>query len=183
MDASLVVLGAILAQKESEEEEGGRIVAYASIALSEVEQRYSQTEREALAVAWGTEKFHLYIYGKSVEIITDHKPLEGLFNNPRSKPNARIERWLMRMQDKYDYKVIYRPGKNPENPADYMSRYMVERTRPNAEDSRSAKEAERYVNFIENHAIPKAMSAEEVKKATLEDNTLKKVIENLQKGR
>ena len=39
------------------------------------------------------------------------------------------------------------------------------------------------MNFIENHAIPKAMSAEEVKKATLEDNTLKKVIENLQKGR
>ena len=39
------------------------------------------------------------------------------------------------------------------------------------------------MNFIENHAIPKTMSAEEVKKATLEDNTLKKVIENLQKGR
>ena len=179
VDASPVGLGAILAQ----EEEGGRIVAYASRALSEVEQRYSQTEHEALMVAWGTEKFHLYIYGKSVEIITYHKPLEGLFNNPRSKPNARIERWLMRMQDKYDYKVTYRPGKNPENPADYMSRYMVERTRPNAEDSRSAKEAEQYVNVIENHAIPKAMSAEEVKKATLEDNTLKKVIENLQKGR
>ena len=101
VDASPVGLGAILAQKE----EGGRIVAYASRALSEVKQRYSQTEREALAVAWGTEKFHLYIYGKSVEIITYHKPLEGLFNNPRSKPNARIERWLMRMQDKYDYKV------------------------------------------------------------------------------
>ncbi|KAI0210788.1 hypothetical protein LSAT2_004428 [Lamellibrachia satsuma] len=183
VDASPVGLGAILAQKESEEEEGGRIAAYASRALSEVEQRYSQTEREALAVAWETEKFHLYIYGKSVEIITDHKLLEGLFNNTRSKPNARIERWLMRMQDKYDYKVTYRPGKNPENPADYMSRYMVERTRPNAEDSRSAKEAEQYVNFIENHAIPKAVSAEEVKKATLEDNTLKKVIENLQKGR
>ena len=52
VDASPVGLGAILAQKESEEEEGGRIVAYASRALSEVEQRYSQTEREALAVAW-----------------------------------------------------------------------------------------------------------------------------------
>ena len=46
--------------------------------MSDVEQRYSQTEHEALAVAWGTETFHLYIYGKSVEIITDHTPVEEL---------------------------------------------------------------------------------------------------------
>jgi len=91
-----VALGAILAQKESEDEEGGKIVAYASIPLLYLKQRYSQTEREAIAVAWVTETFHLYIYGKSVEIITDHKPIEGLFNNPRSKPIARIERWLPR---------------------------------------------------------------------------------------
>ena len=106
VDASPVGLDAILAQKESEEEEGGKIVAYASRALTYasraltyasraltyVQQRYSQTEQEALAVAWGTEKYRLYIYGQPVEIITHHKPLEGLFNNPRSKPNARIER-------------------------------------------------------------------------------------------
>jgi len=125
----------------------------------------------------GTEVFHLYICGKSVEIITDHKPLEGLFN----KPNARIERWLMRLQGRYEYKVTYRPGKNPENPADYMSRYAVEPIPPNAKNSRSA-EAEQYVNFIENYAIPKALSTEEVKKATLEDGMLQNVIEHLQKG-
>ena len=93
-------LGAIPAQKDSGEEKGGKIV-HASKALNEVEQRYSQTERVALAVAWGTETFHLYIYGKPVEIITDHKLMEGLFNNPRNKPNARFERWLMKMQDRY----------------------------------------------------------------------------------
>jgi len=83
---------------EKSQEEGGRIVAYVLRALSDVEQRYSQTEREAIVVAWGTETFHLYIYGKSIEIITDYKCLEELFNNTRSKPNARIERWLIRMQ-------------------------------------------------------------------------------------
>ena len=43
-------------------------------------------------------------------------------------------------------------------------------------------EAEQYVNFIENYAIPKAMSTEEVRKANFKDDMLQKVIENLQKG-
>ena len=179
VDASPVGLGAILAQKDNKEDQGGKIVAYASRALTDVETRYSQTEREALAVAWGAEKFHLYVYGKPIEIFTDHKPLEGLFNNPKSKPNARIERWLIKMQDRYDYKVIYRPGKNPENPADYLSRHAI---MPSSKASKEARDTEQYVNFIEKNALPKALSADEVKIATLEDATLQKVIDNLKKG-
>ena len=178
VDASPVGLGAILAQKDNKEDQGGKIVAYASRALTDVETRYSQTEREALAVAWGAEKFHLYVYGKPIEIFTDHKPLEGLFNNPKSKPNARIERWLIKMQDRYDYKVIYRPGKNPENPADYLSRHAI---MPSSKASKEARDTEQYVNFIEKNALPQALSADEVKIATLEDATLQKVIDNLKK--
>jgi len=44
------------------------------------------------------------------------------------------------------------------------------------------KEAEQYINFIENFAIPKAISSEEVRKETLEDGMLQMVIENLQTG-
>ena len=60
-----------------------------------------------------------------------------------------------------------------------MSRYMAESS---AKVSNPAREAEQYVNFIESHAIPKAMSAADVKKTTLEDDTLQRVIENLLKG-
>lgn len=43
VDASPVSLGALLVQN-------GRVISYASRALTDVEQRYSQTEREMLAV-------------------------------------------------------------------------------------------------------------------------------------
>jgi hypothetical protein len=56
--ASPVGLSAILTQKDSQQN-AYNIIAYASRALSPVEKRYSQTEKEALAIVWGIEDFHL----------------------------------------------------------------------------------------------------------------------------
>ncbi|CAC5372111.1 unnamed protein product [Mytilus coruscus] len=106
IDASPVGLGAILSQKQSDG--NFRPVTFASRTLTDVEQRYSQTEREALAVVWGCERFHLYLYGKEFILVTDHKPLEVIYS-PKSKPPARIERWAMRLQP-YTFKVKYKPG-------------------------------------------------------------------------
>lgn len=119
VDASPVGLGAILLQKDKKRK---HIIAYASRALSDVERRYSQTEREALAIVWSCKHFHLYIYGKEFTMVTDHKPLELIWNNPRSKPPARIERWGLRLQP-YNLKIEYRKG--TDNPADYMSRHPI----------------------------------------------------------
>ncbi|CAB4012215.1 Hypothetical predicted protein [Paramuricea clavata] len=54
-DASLKGLGAVLPQ-------GSQPVCYASKALTEAEQRYSNIEREALGVVWGLERFHYFLY-------------------------------------------------------------------------------------------------------------------------
>ena len=92
------------------------ITVYASRSLTATEQRYSQTEREALAVVWACEHLHLYVYRKPITIYTDHKPLVTIYGNPSSKPPARIERWALRLQP-YQITVKYRRGET--NPADY----------------------------------------------------------------
>lgn len=102
-------------------------------------------------------------------MITDHKALEAIFNNPRTKPPARIERWMMRLQA-YNFKVIYQKGLL--NTADYLSRH------PGAEVVRDHELEEttgNYVNFVANHAIPKSMTLEEVKKSTENDSTIARV--------
>lgn len=99
VDASPVGLGAILVQIAREGPRMGkpRVINYASKSLSATEQRYCQTEKEALAVVWGIEHNHFYLYGREFDLVTDHKPLEVIFG-AHSKPCARIQRWVLRLQ-------------------------------------------------------------------------------------
>ena len=101
-DASLKGLGVVLLQD-------GQPVCYASKALTEVEQRYSNIEREALAVVWRLERFHHFIYGKKCTVHTDHKPLEAIFKKKLSSCPARLQRFLLRAL-KYDVTVTYVKG-------------------------------------------------------------------------
>ena len=89
VDASPVGLGAILAQKDENGEL--RIIAMASRASTPREQRYSQIERESLAIAWGIKHFHLYLFANNFTVDTDHRPLVHLFNDTHSKPSTRIQ--------------------------------------------------------------------------------------------
>ena len=63
--------------------------------LTDVEKKYSQTEKEALAIVWSVEHFHLFLYGNQFTLVTDHKPLEVIYGNRSSKPSARIELWVL----------------------------------------------------------------------------------------
>lgn len=73
VNASPVGLGEVLAQRDSPHEPA-QVVSYASRALSDTEQKYSQTEREALAIVWACKHFHMYLYGSQFTLVTDHKP-------------------------------------------------------------------------------------------------------------
>ena len=53
----------------------GKPVVYASRSLTETEQHYSNIERELLSIVFALERFHHNVYGYTVTVQTDHKPL------------------------------------------------------------------------------------------------------------
>ena len=62
-------VGAVLLQDE-------KPPAHASRALTPTQQRYAQIEKETLAIVYGVQNFHQYIYGWTTDVETDHKPLQ-----------------------------------------------------------------------------------------------------------
>ena len=40
----------------------GKVICYAIKSLTDVETRYSQTERENLAIVWTIEHWHIYLF-------------------------------------------------------------------------------------------------------------------------
>ena len=102
VDASLKGLGAALIQD-------GRPVAFASKSLSETEGRYANIEREMLAVVFGCERFHTYIYGQPFMVESDHKPLEMIQLKSLSAAPPRLQRMLLRLQN-YNVHIKYKPG-------------------------------------------------------------------------
>ena len=70
-DSSSKGLGATLLQE-------GQPIAYASKALNEHEQNYSQIEKELLAVVYAATKWHEYLHGIGAVVESDHKPLLGV---------------------------------------------------------------------------------------------------------
>ena len=102
VDASSKGIGAVLLQENQP-------IAYGSRALTAPQQNYAQIDKEALAISYGCNKFHQYVFGRLVEVETDHKPLQALFNKPLLQAPPRLQRILLALQ-RYDIKVVYKPG-------------------------------------------------------------------------
>ena len=64
--------------------------------LTDPEKKYSQTEKEVLAMVWSVEHFHVFLYGDKFSLITEHKPLEVISGKRTAEASARIERWILR---------------------------------------------------------------------------------------
>lgn len=152
-------LGAVMVQEKNGE---SRAVCYAS-RLSQVERSYSQTEKEALALAWACEGFHLYLY-EALKVIFSRK----------SKPSARIERWVLRLQP-YNYQVCYVPSR--KNISDALSRL----TKIPASDQ--SIEDNRYVRMIALHAVPVVLKVKEIERVSAQDSELQRVRNCLIKGK
>lgn len=151
-------------------------VAFASRSLTDTEQRYSQIEKEAIAIHWGCHHFHLYVYGKPFVVATDHKPLVALFTGTSSKLPPRIEKWMLQLQN-YNCKVEYQPGSR--NPVDYLSRHPRPAT---AQEEEDAEDTEEYVRYIAARSCPLPISMEGLSEETAKDECLQRALKAVEQG-
>ena len=108
-DASSFGLGAVLMQKQPSGEM--RPVAYASRSLTETERRYTQIDKEALAITWALEHWAEFLIGMRFKVETHHTPLIPLFSTKLiDELPVRIQRFRMRLI-RFDFTIAHVPGK------------------------------------------------------------------------
>ena len=162
-DASEYGLGTALMQE-------GKPIAFASRALSSAERNYAQIEKEMLAILYGLNKFHHFTFGRSVRVVTDHKPLVSIVKKPLSSAPKRLQAMLLRAQE-YNFEIEYKSGKDIPV-ADALSR---------APTSVSVSEEVVAVNNLSFTPL-KPSRLDEIRVSTNADNTLKLLKNTIMEG-
>ena len=162
VDASQKGLGAALIQDN-------RPIAFASKSLTETEQRYANIERELLAVVFGCERFHTFIFGgKTFTVESDHKPLEQIFTKSLANTPPRLQRMMLRLQP-YNMNITYRPGK------EMILADALSRLEPNYGPTIPLEQSIYAVQFSDTRLL-------ELKDKTVNDTALSKLKSTIQQG-
>ncbi|KAH0644892.1 hypothetical protein KY284_032776 [Solanum tuberosum] len=99
-DASRIGVGCVLMQN-------GKVIAYTSRQLKVQEKNYPTHDHELAAIIFALKIWSHYLYGVHVDVFTDHKSFQYVFN--QKDLNRRQRRWLELLKD-YDMSVLYHPG-------------------------------------------------------------------------
>ena len=143
------------------QERQDHIVAICSRTLLDAETRYSNIERECLAVKFGLKKFECYLMGRQTIVETDHSPLEQIFKKNINEVPARLQNMILWCLH-FDVAVLYKPGvKIPV--ADAFSRVCIPKHQPE-------KSRQNEVDVITVVKIP--IDVQRIKDESLRDSTL-----------
>jgi hypothetical protein len=92
VDSSKSGMGAVIIQDRQP-------IEYTSCALNQTQQAYAQIEKEFMAVQFGLQRFHQYVYGQpNITVETDHLPLLGIMKKGLNDITPRLLRMRLRTQ-------------------------------------------------------------------------------------
>ncbi|XP_055522812.1 uncharacterized protein K02A2.6-like [Wyeomyia smithii] len=174
-DASSIGVGATISHKFADGQM--KVVQHASRAFTAAEQRYSQPDREGLAIVFAVTKFHKYIFGRRFRLQTDHAPLLRIFGSRKGRPvytANRLQRWALTLLS-YDFSIEYISTDKFGN-ADVLSRVINQHIKPDEDfvvACASLKEDLRSVIVSSTKNLPLSFSM--VEEATKCDPTLSKL--------
>ena len=170
-DASKKGLGVVLLQES-------KPVMYMSRALTETEQRYSNIERELLAIVFALERLNHYTFGRTITVQSDHQPLQSIWKKLIVSTSPRLQRLLLRLAH-YDINIEFLRGK--ENVvADTLSRVC-----PLQSSNSKTKESNTDVvpvHHITQNAPVSHTRLQELRLATQSDPTLCSLSKIIHKG-
>ena len=146
--------------------------------MTTAEKNYAQIEKEMLAITFACERFHQFIYGQSIQVETDHKPLEAIFKKSLSDCPIRIQRLMLRLQ-KYTLDVSYTPGKYMHT-ADALSRAYLQTTCSG--DLSGEEEIKVYIDSIITNLPVSDRKIQEIRQETKRDEQLQQLKKSILDG-
>ena len=171
VDASQNGLGAALIQNQGP-------VAYASKAMNDTQRRYAQIEKELLAVVFACKRFHQYVYGKTITVESDHKPLEAILKKPLSQAPSRLQKMLMQLQA-YDINLVYKKGSEMYI-ADALSRAFPPEIIPEQFEEDIA--SERFVHLMSSESYVTDRKLQTIKDEIHTNATMQLLAQQIQDG-
>lgn len=181
-DASSIGVGATICHKFPD---GSiKVVQHAARSLTSAEQKYSQPDREGLAIVFAITKFHKYVFGRHFRLQTDHAPLLRIFGSKKGIPvytANRLQRWALTLLA-YDFSIEYIATDKFGN-ADILSRLINQHVKPDEDVVVSCTHLEEDLRAIADSTITQLpLSFRMIERATLSDPLLRKVHRYIRDG-
>ena len=180
VDSSPIGTQATVAQKHQiNNEEHWRLVNYTSRPWTAAKAGYPQIEHESNGILTGMYMNRMYTLGTHVEVVTDHKPLINVYNEPRKPKQLRIDRHRTKLLP-FCYSVTYESGNQTH--CDYGSRHPPSRGEfTEIEKSLWAVEDESdiLVNRVIEDLLPEAITIDKLRYATANDPKLSLLKEDI----
>ena len=84
-----------------------RPVKFASCSFTPTESRWPTTHQELFAIKWDLKRFHPYVLGRKLKVVTDHANLN--FLNSISPQQSKLPCWCLPMAE-FDFVIEHHPG-------------------------------------------------------------------------